>query len=161
MKNNILFKKLNNYKNIKLKIIKLIINKKINTKRIIITISIIIFLIGVIVLSIEKNKDDDNYTIEQFDNSAQNRDLKETNEKNKVIEEKETKEIKEENERKDNDNSVTKENEKIYIHIIGEIKNSGVIQLEKGNRIVDQTTPNMIQRISRMFERNPLISKEI
>ena len=25
----------------------------------------------------------------------------------------------------------------------------------------DQTTPNMIQRISRIFERNPLISKEI
>lgn len=33
-----------------------------------------------------------------------------------------------------------------------------------GNLIVDfidQTTPNMIQRISRIFERNPLISKEI
>ena len=27
--------------------------------------------------------------------------------------------------------------------------------------IYDQTTPNMIQRISRIFERNPLISKEI
>lgn len=27
--------------------------------------------------------------------------------------------------------------------------------------LIDQTTPNMIQRISRMFERNPLISKEI
>ena len=27
--------------------------------------------------------------------------------------------------------------------------------------VADQTTPNMIQRISRMFERNPLISKEI
>ena len=30
-----------------------------------------------------------------------------------------------------------------------------------GNIIVDQTTPNMIQRISGIFERNPLISKEI
>lgn len=27
--------------------------------------------------------------------------------------------------------------------------------------ILDQTTPNMIQRISGIFERNPLISKEI
>ena len=27
--------------------------------------------------------------------------------------------------------------------------------------MIDQTTPNMIQRISRIFERNPLISKEI
>ncbi len=27
--------------------------------------------------------------------------------------------------------------------------------------IWDQTTPNMIQRISRIFERKPLISKEI
>ena len=28
-------------------------------------------------------------------------------------------------------------------------------------RMLDQTTPNMIQRISGIFERNPLISKEI
>ena len=27
--------------------------------------------------------------------------------------------------------------------------------------VADQTTPNMIQRISRIFERKPLISKEI
>ena len=26
---------------------------------------------------------------------------------------------------------------------------------------IDQTTPNMIQRLNDMFERNPLISKEI
>ena len=53
------------------------------------------------------------------------------------------------------------EGEVIYVHIVGEVKNQGVICLVKGQRIVDQTTPNMIQRISRMFERNPLISKEI
>lgn len=33
-------------------------------------------------------------------------------------------------------------------------------KLKKYN-VIDQTTPNMIQRISRIFERKPLISKEI
>jgi competence protein ComEA len=53
------------------------------------------------------------------------------------------------------------ETSKIKIDIKGEIKHPGVYQLEEGNRVSDQTTPNMIQRISRIFERNPLISKEI
>lgn len=39
-----------------------------------------------------------------------------------------------------------------------------IISSVTGNLIIDyidQTTPNMIQRISGIFERNPLISKEI
>lgn len=34
-------------------------------------------------------------------------------------------------------------------------------RVKEGVRVLDQTTPNMIQRISGIFERNPLISKEI
>ena len=33
--------------------------------------------------------------------------------------------------------------------------------ITKNNSILDQTTPNMIQRINKVFERNPLISKGI
>lgn len=54
-----------------------------------------------------------------------------------------------------------KKEERIIVHITGEVKHWGVLELEKGSRIIDQTTPNMIQRISGIFERNPLISKEI
>ena len=49
----------------------------------------------------------------------------------------------------------------IIVHITGKVKNAGIIELPEESRISDQTTPNMIQRISRIFERNPLISKEI
>ena len=51
--------------------------------------------------------------------------------------------------------------EKIIVHITGAVHNEGIVTLKENSRISDQTTPNMIQRISRMFERNPLISKEI
>ena len=49
----------------------------------------------------------------------------------------------------------------IVINVVGEVNNPGVVTLEEGARIIDQTTPNMIQRISGIFERKPLISKEI
>ena len=51
--------------------------------------------------------------------------------------------------------------ENYYVDIKGCVNNEGVYMLPKGSRVIDQTTPNMIQRISRIFERNPLISKEI
>lgn len=47
------------------------------------------------------------------------------------------------------------------VHITGEVKNPGVIKISEGSRIEDQTTPNMIQKISGIFEIKPLISKEI
>lgn len=50
---------------------------------------------------------------------------------------------------------------KIYVYITGEVAVPGVVVLSENSRIIDQTTPNMIQRISGIFERNPLISKEI
>lgn len=61
----------------------------------------------------------------------------------------------------ENETEDEKDNTKIKVYITGEVKNQGVIELEEGDRIADQTTPNMIQRISGIFERNPLISKEI
>lgn len=53
------------------------------------------------------------------------------------------------------------ETETIKVYVTGEVKSPGVIKLESGARIEDQTTPNMIQRIIGIFERKPLISKEI
>ena len=50
---------------------------------------------------------------------------------------------------------------KIKVDIKGEVLNPTVYELEEKSRVIDQTTPNMIQRICRIFERNPLISKEI
>ncbi|WP_283672680.1 type I restriction-modification system subunit M N-terminal domain-containing protein [Clostridium perfringens] len=38
---------------------------------------------------------------------------------------------------------------------------TNILKPQEGDRIYDQTTPNMIQRISEIFERKPLISKEI
>lgn len=50
---------------------------------------------------------------------------------------------------------------KIKVDIKGMIAIPGVYELDEGSRVIDQTTPNMIQRISGIFERNPLISREI
>ena len=50
------------------------------------------------------------------------------------------------------------ENETIKVYVTGEVKNQGVIELEQGSRIVDQTCPIMIQRLNNIVQRNPLIS---
>ena len=67
-----------------------------------------------------------------------------------------------------NDLSINKEkaNEEnddklINLEVKGEVKNPGVYSLKEDSIIKDQTTPNMIQRISGIFERKPLISREI
>ena len=49
----------------------------------------------------------------------------------------------------------------VYVDIKGAIQNPGVYEIEENKKVIDQTTPNMIQRISEIFERKPLISKEI
>ena len=49
----------------------------------------------------------------------------------------------------------------IKVDIKGMVENSGVYEINDDSRVIDQTTPNMIQRISGIFERNSLISKEI
>ncbi|MDD7103167.1 MAG: hypothetical protein SOZ06_03090 [Candidatus Faecenecus gallistercoris] len=47
------------------------------------------------------------------------------------------------------------------VDVKGEVVNPGTYAVEDNMRLSDQTTPNMIQRISEIFERKPLISKEI
>ena len=80
----------------------------------------------------------------------------------KVIE-KNDKVIKEEKEVKEEKKEEEKEEESIswIVDVKGEVVNPGIHKIEKDMRINDQTTPNMIQRISGIFERKPLISKEI
>ena len=51
--------------------------------------------------------------------------------------------------------------DKIFVDVKGAVKKPGVYEMNSSDRVVDQTTPNMIQRISRIFERKPLISKGI
>ena len=53
---------------------------------------------------------------------------------------------------------IKEEIKKIKIDIKGEVKKPGVYELKENDRVSDQTTPNMIQRISEIFARNPLIS---
>ena len=49
----------------------------------------------------------------------------------------------------------------IIVHITGEVKEPGIKELPDEARIADQTTTNMIQRISHLFARKPLILKGI
>ena len=50
---------------------------------------------------------------------------------------------------------------KYQVDIKGEVINPGIYTMDSSSRVIDQTTPNMIQRISGVFERKPLILKEI
>ena len=58
------------------------------------------------------------------------------------------------------DDTVNKVTGKYYVDIKGAVKNPGVYKLKEKSRVIDQTTPNMIQRISGIFERKPLISRD-
>lgn len=51
--------------------------------------------------------------------------------------------------------------DKIFVDVKGAVKKPGVYEMNSSDRVVDQTTPNMIQRISGVFERKPLISRGI
>ena len=65
---------------------------------------------------------------------------------------------------KNNIEDITKEKEnieEIIVHVTGAVVHEGIVSLKEGQRVIDQTTPNMIQRISGIFEKNALISKEI
>jgi hypothetical protein len=56
-------------------------------------------------------------------------------------------------------NESTSVNEDIfYVDVKGAVKKPAVYEFKDGDKIIDQTTPNMIQRISDIFARNPLIS---
>lgn len=51
--------------------------------------------------------------------------------------------------------------ELLKVDIKGEIINPGIYSLAATSRVIDQTTSNMIQIISHLFARKPLISKGI
>ncbi len=53
------------------------------------------------------------------------------------------------------------ENTKIKVDIKGSVVSPDVYEVDSNARVIDQTTPNMIQGISGIFERNPLISNGI
>ena len=72
--------------------------------------------------------------------------------------------VKQENEEKE---SIEKEEvtelavKNIYVDIKGAVKNPGVYEIRENKKVIDQTTPNMIQKLNLLFARKPLISKEI
>lgn len=47
------------------------------------------------------------------------------------------------------------------VDVKGAVNNPGVYTLKSNATVGDQTTPNMIQRISEIFARNPLISSSL
>lgn len=106
---------------------------KINKKTLIIIITIIATALIIAYMLFTKNNDETITNLEEI----------ETNENDTQNNQKET-----------------NENE-IIIHITGAIKKEGIYELKENSRIADQTTPNMIQRISGVFERKPLISRGI
>lgn len=57
--------------------------------------------------------------------------------------------------------NVIEENKKIKIDIKGAVKNPGVYELDDNTRVIDQTCSIMIQKLTLLFARNPLISKGI
>lgn len=121
-----------------------------NNKKVLILVMIGVFVVGIIGFVCLKNNKEEVVDVESFE-VERTGDVEKTNQDSQVIQE---------NQSKTEAESPSNQNQ-IYIHIIGEVNNQGVIILEKGQRIIDQTTPNMIQRISGIFERKPLISKEI
>ena len=57
-------------------------------------------------------------------------------------------------ETKDTKNEVTR----IKVDIKGSVVSPDVYEVDSNSRVIDQTTPNMIQGICGIFARNPLIS---
>ena len=51
--------------------------------------------------------------------------------------------------------------ELLKVDIKGEIINPGIYSLTSTSRVIDQTTPNMIQKLNLLFARKPVISKEL
>ncbi len=105
-------------------------------KRIVIIIMSIIFVAGIFGVIYLKNQKNDNINVSSFIDEKINNNYNET----QVIDgnnyESDNKE-QNENTNEVNDNSKLNGAEKIYIHIIGEVNNQGVIELNKGDRIVD------------------------
>ena len=49
----------------------------------------------------------------------------------------------------------------IVVDIKGSVNTPGIYKLAPGSRLIDQTTPIMIQRLSHLFARKPLFLMEI
>lgn len=100
-------------------------NNLIKNKKVVAVISAIMLVIGILIIIIINNKND-NFRIEQFDlNSQSVKNESNTNENNTQGGV---------NNSQENSNNSSNQ---IYIHIIGEVNNPGVITIEKGKRIVD------------------------
>lgn len=61
-------------------------------------------------------------------------------------------------EEKEETNKKDEQKENVFVDIKGAIANPGVYELEQNKKVIDQTTPNMIQRLNDIVERKPLIS---
>ena len=55
----------------------------------------------------------------------------------------------------------SKDNGTVFVDIKGAVNSPGVYEIEEGKRITDQTTLNMIQDISSIIARKPMIIGEI
>ena len=63
---------------------------------------------------------------------------------------------------KKKETTTTTDNETYYlVDIKGEVNNPGTYSMKKGSRVIDQTTLNMIQDISSIIARKPMIIGEI
>ncbi|MCR5147230.1 MAG: helix-hairpin-helix domain-containing protein [Clostridia bacterium] len=90
-----------------------------DSKIITVVVAVVCLVVGIgsIIYFSNKNNINNQVEVEQFDAGMNFQDVSSDQSENKKEEEKKA--------------------NKIYIHIIGEVNNSGVIELEKGNRIVD------------------------
>lgn len=97
-----------------------------NNKKVLILAMIGVFVVGIIGFICLKNNKEDVVDVESFE-VERTGDVEKTNQDSQVIQE---------NQSKTEAESPSNQNQ-IYIHIIGEVNNQGVIVLEKGQRIVD------------------------
>ena len=97
-----------------------------NNKKVLILAMIGVFVVGIIGFVCLKNNKEEVVDVESF-KVERTGDVEKTNQDSQVIQE---------NQSKTEAESPSNQNQ-IYIHIIGEVNNQGVIVLEKGQRIVD------------------------
>ena len=97
-----------------------------NNKKVLILVMIGVFVVGIIGVVCLKNNKEEVVDVESFE-VERTGDVEKPNQDSQVIQE---------NQLKTEAESPSNQNQ-IYIHIIGEVNNQGVIILEKGQRIID------------------------
>lgn len=80
---------------------------------------------------------------------------------NKKEKKKEIVEVKETDDLKIKDKAKEELEIEYKVDIKGAINVPGIYSMKSTSRVIDQTTPNMIQKLNLLFARKPLISKEI